>query len=64
LEQVLNDLAALYNVAIEYDGKDIGNIYFTRKYKRSSTLESILKEIGTLHNLTIVKTEKGYSVTK
>ena len=64
LEQVLNDLAALYNVAIEYDREDIGNIYFTRKYKRSSTLESILKEIGTLHNLTIAKTEKGYSVTK
>jgi hypothetical protein len=61
---VLNDLAALYNVAIEYDRKDIGNIYFTRKYKRSSTLESILKEIGTLHNLTIAKTEKGYAVTK
>jgi ferric-dicitrate binding protein FerR (iron transport regulator) len=64
LERVLNDLSALYNVKIVYDKKDVQNIYFTGKYKKGESLETILKRIGTLNNLTITKNDTGFIITK
>ena len=39
----------------KYEQKDVKNIYFTRKYKRTDSLETILKEIGAIHHLMITK---------
>ena len=64
LENVLNDLSALYNVQIVYDRKDIENIYFTGKYNKSESLTNILKRIATLNNLTITKKDSAYIISR
>jgi ferric-dicitrate binding protein FerR (iron transport regulator) len=64
LENVLNDLSALYNVEIVYDKKDIENIYFTGKYNKSESLTNILKRIATLNNLTITKKDSAYIISR
>ena len=64
LAQVLDDLAALYQVKIFYYKKDLKNIYFTGKYNRSDSLEPILKRIGTLNNLKITKKDNAFIISK
>jgi transmembrane sensor len=64
LGQVLDQLKALYNVEIVYNKKDIHNIYWTGKYNRSDSLETILKRIGTVHNLTITKKDTAFIITR
>lgn len=64
LGNVLDDLAALYNVKIIYDKRDVQKIYFTRKYDRTDSLETILKEIGTIHHLTITKKDNAYIISR
>jgi hypothetical protein len=64
LERVLNDLSAFYNVKIIYHKKDVENVYFTGKYDKSEPLETILKRIGILNNLTITKKDTAFIITK
>ncbi len=64
LTQVFDQLAILYNVKIVYNKKDIQSIYFTRRYNQSKTLENILKEIATLHHLTVVKQDSSFVISK
>ena len=64
LERVLHQLSALHNVKIVYNKKDIQNIDFTGKYNRSDSLETILKRIGILNNLTISKKDSAYIISK
>jgi transmembrane sensor len=64
LGDVFDDLAALYNVKIVYDKRDVQKIYFTRKYNRTDSLETILKEIGTIHHLTITKKDTAYIISR
>ncbi len=64
LEQVLDQLAGLYNAKIVYDKKDVQNIYFTGKYNKSHSLETILKRIGSLNNLTITKKDTAFIISK
>lgn len=64
LENVLTDLSALYNVEIVYYKNDIRNIYFTGKYNKSESLETILKRIAILNNLTITKKDSAFVISK
>jgi transmembrane sensor len=64
LGQVFDQLAGLYNVQIIYDQKDVQDIYLTGKYDRSDSLEYILDQIGTLHNLKITKKDSAFIITK
>lgn len=64
LTQVLDNLAALYEVKIVYNKKDLQNIYFTGKYNRSDSLEPILKRIGILNNLTITKKDNAFIISR
>jgi len=64
LGAVFDDLAALYQVKIIYSKRDVQNIYFTRKYNRTDSLEAILREIGTIHHLTITKSDNAYRISK
>jgi hypothetical protein len=54
----------MFNAKIVYDKKEIQNIYFTGKYNGSFSLENILKEIATLHNLTITRKDNTYIISK
>jgi transmembrane sensor len=64
LGQVLENLAAMYNVKIVYKKKDVQNINWTGKYNKSDSLETILKRIGTVHNLIVTKKDTAYIITK
>jgi len=64
LQQVLDQLSQLFNAPIVYDKKDIQNIYFTRKYKRTDSLDAILKEIGAIHHLTVTKKDGAIILSK
>lgn len=64
LEQVLEELAAFYNMKIVYNKNDVEKIYFTGKYNKTESLETILKRIGTLNNFTITKTDSAFILTK
>lgn len=64
LSQTLDQLSALYNVRIVYNKEDVSNVYFTGKYERSESLETILKRIGTINNLKVVKNDTAFIITK
>lgn len=64
LTQVLDNLAALYNVKIVYNKKELRKIYFTGKYNRSDSLEPILQRIATLNNLTIIKKGDAFILSR
>jgi ferric-dicitrate binding protein FerR (iron transport regulator) len=64
LAQVFDDLEGLYNVTIIYDKKDIQNLYFIGKYSNADSLETILKRIATLNNLTVTKKDNAYIIGK
>lgn len=64
LDQVLDNLSAIYNVKIVYHKKDVQNIAFTGKYDKTASLESILELIGKLNQLTITKNDSAYTVSR
>ena len=64
LEKVLVDLGDLYNVRIMFNKTDVQNIYFIGKYNKSESLETILKRICTLNNLTITKSGTDFLISK
>lgn len=65
LAQVLDQLSEMFDVKIQYQQQDVRNIYFTGKYNRTDSLETILKDIGILHKLTINKLDDStFIITK
>ena len=64
LAQVLDQLAVLYNVRIVYNKKDVKHIYFTGRYNKTDSLETILARIGKLNELTIVKNDTVFTISK
>jgi len=65
LAQVLDQLSEMFDVKIQYQQQDVRNIYFTGKYNRTDSLETILKDIGILHKLTINKLDDStFVITK
>ncbi|MGN6213733.1 FecR domain-containing protein [Parafilimonas sp.] len=64
LEEVFISLSALYNVKILYNKKDIAKIYFTGKYDKAESLETILNRIGTINKLTVTKNDTAFIISK
>jgi ferric-dicitrate binding protein FerR (iron transport regulator) len=64
LAQVLDELSQIFNTRILYDPKDVQNIYFTRKYNRTDSLEDILKEIAIINHLKIAKKDSSFIISK
>jgi len=64
LAKVLNELSGLYNVKIIYNRKDIRNIYLTGKYGKTDSINLILEGIARLNNLTIVRNDTAFVISK
>jgi transmembrane sensor len=64
LTQVFDQLSDYYGVQINYFPSDVTNHYFTGKFSKSDSLESILNDIALLHGLTLKKTEGMYVFRK
>ena len=64
LEEVFDQLAEIYNVKIVYDKKDVKNLYFIGKYNSAASVETILKRIAILNNLTITKQDSAFIITR
>ncbi|WP_276482908.1 FecR family protein [Paraflavitalea pollutisoli] len=64
LDQVLNQLSALYAVKIVYNKRDVRNSYFTAKYRSTDSLGTILDRIARLNKLTVTLDDNGYKLTK
>lgn len=64
LAEVFDNLSQMFNVPIAYETKDVRNIYFTAKYNRTDSLKNILKEIATLHNLTVTAKDNAFIISK
>jgi hypothetical protein len=64
LSKVLDNLAAIYNVKIIYDKNDVQRIYWTGKYDRSESLETILKRIGKVNDLLVIRENNDTYIVK
>lgn len=62
--EVFVQLEQMFNVKIEFNEADFQNTYFTRRYNRSASLETILSEIATLNNLKISKKDSAFIISK
>ncbi|MEP6748983.1 MAG: FecR family protein [Bacteroidota bacterium] len=64
LADVLDQLAVIYNVKINYSEKDIGTIYFIGKIERNEPVEKIISDIALLNKLSIKKQRGGFILTR
>lgn len=64
LAQVLDDLAGLYELKIVYNKKDLENIYLIGQYRKSESLDSILKRICKINNLSFVRKDSVITISK
>ena len=64
LDQVFENLAGLYHVKINFNKNDVKDLYFIGKYNSSDSLETILKRIATLNDLTVIKKDNAYYISK
>ncbi|WP_198674073.1 FecR family protein [Chitinophaga alhagiae] len=62
LEQVFEQLAAIYNVRIYYDPADLKGLNFIGKIDQADSLENILRDIAMLNNLNVMKNKKDYVI--
>lgn len=62
LVQVFAQLEALYGVEIMYSQKDIQKIYFIGKFSKSDSVETILKQITALNNLTLTRQNNTFII--
>ncbi|WP_343702399.1 FecR domain-containing protein [Chitinophaga sp.] len=62
LEQVFEQLAAIYNVRIYYDRADLKGLNFIGKIDQADSLENILRDIAMLNNLNVMKNKKDYVI--
>jgi len=64
LPQVFDQLSEYYGVEINYYPADVSNRYFTGKFSRTDSLETILKDISLLNDLSLKKTDGAYIFRK
>ncbi|MBS0030675.1 FecR family protein [Chitinophaga sp. 22321] len=64
LSEVLDQLSSYYQVDIYYYPSDLRNKYFSGKLHKTDSLETILKDIALLNQLTIEKKQDGYIIRK
>lgn len=64
LEEVLNQLEAIYKVKIIYHKADVKDIYFTARYERTESLVAILQRIAKLNNLKITDNDSVMIIKK
>lgn len=64
LEEVLNQLEAIYKVKIIYNKADVQDIYFTARYERTESLIAILQRIAKLNNLKITDNDSVMIIKK
>jgi len=64
LPQVFDQLSEYYGVEINYYPADVSNRYFTGKFAKTDSLETILKDISLLHGLSLKKTDGVYIFRK
>jgi len=64
LPQVFDQLSEYYGVEINFYPADVSNRYFTGKFSKTDSIETILKDISLLHDLTLKKTDGVYIFRK
>lgn len=64
LPNVFEQLAALYNVKIDYYEALLEHKYFIGKFERKETIDNILKTIANLNNLRVEKIDDSHFVIK
>lgn len=64
LASVFDQLELLYNAKIEYENKDMHNLYFAGKFDKSDSLSTILRQIAAVNNLKVIKRNNKYIITK
>ena len=64
LAQVLDQLATIYKVKIEYSKKDVSKINFIGRVDKSDAIEDILNDIALLNNLVVTREGNKYRITK
>lgn len=64
LDQVLNQLAEMYNAEIIYSKKDVQNIHSIYNFEKTDSLVNILNQIATLHNLKVSRQDHKYVLEK
>jgi transmembrane sensor len=64
LADVLDQLAVIYDVKINYSEKDIGTIYFIGKIERNDPVEKIISDIALLNKLSLKKQNGGFILTR
>lgn len=64
LSQVFDQLAAIYNVKIDYNATEVSKMSFIGRIDKSDAIEDILNDIALLNNLTVTKTGTGFTIEK
>lgn len=64
LAQVFAQLQALYGVEIIYRKQDVQKMYFIGKFSKTDSVETILKQIATLNDLTISIQNNTYTISR
>lgn len=64
LTQVFDQLSDYYGIDINYIPADVSNRYFTGKFSKTDSLDTILKDISLLHDLSLRKTDGVYYFRK
>ncbi len=64
LDQVFDQLSALYHADIVYDKNDMKDIYFIGRYSKTDSLETVLREITKLNNLTVTKQNNQFIIAR
>jgi transmembrane sensor len=62
LNEVINQLAALYNVKISFSDADLQGMNFTGTVNEYDDLKAILKMIGQMNELQVDQTQEGFSL--
>ncbi|WP_205512431.1 FecR domain-containing protein [Longitalea arenae] len=62
LAQVFKQLQEIYGVKILYAEKDLEKLYFIGKFSKTDSLDTILKQIAALNNLTVTKQNNTYTI--
>jgi hypothetical protein len=64
LAQVFKQLEEMYSVEIVYAEADIQKMYFIGKFSKSDSVSAILKQIASLNNLTVIKQDNKFIISK
>jgi len=64
LSDVFNQLAAIYNVDIQYSMEDIRKMYFIGRIEKKDSLHKIIQDIAILNHLTVTNHDGSYIITK